>query len=396
MPLCLIDSLVGKCEGAGVARPVVELEDLGPLLAALEQVPDPRSAKGRHYPWIFLTAGTLLAVLCGSKSLAAAVQWISEAPEDLMELLGAGKRRRRMWVSTLSRPFSKIPADALDDALYAWLNTLHEVSEPLTREEEYCPALAIDGKTPRGARDDDGKTPYLLSALRHEDGTVAGQRQVGKKTNEIKAFIPLLKTIDISGMVITADQMHTQRGHAAFLKERGAYYLFTVGGNHPKLLFALMSLPWDGRRVAFRSRDVGHGRIETRRIKVYAAPKDLPFPDVTRVFRVERHFTDLDGKLLSYEVALGITSLPKRKATPAVIAGVLRGHWGIESLHFVRDGTYAEDASQVRTGSSPRVMATFRNVSISLLKLMGWENMAEATRHMMVRPYEAANLIGLT
>jgi len=99
---------------------------------------------------------------------------------------------------------------------------------------------------------------------------------------------------------------------------------------------------------------------------------------------------------LSHEVDLGITSLPQGIANLTMIATLLRGHWSVESLHYVRDATYAEDASQVRTGSSPRVMATYRNTAISLLRLMGWHNIAEATRHMNAHPHHAANLIGLT
>lgn len=49
----------------------------------------------------------------------------------------------------------------------------------------------------------------------------------------------------------------------------------------------------------------------------------------------------------------------------------LRGHWAIESLHHIRDTTYAEDASRRRAGNAPRVMATLRNTAISLLRLAG-------------------------
>lgn len=395
MPLCLIDSLMGKCEGVVPPCGAQRAEEFLPLIEVLCAVPDPRRANGIRHTWTYLLAGTLIAVICGSKSLAAVAQWFNTAQPELLTKLGRGKARGRMWASTLSRPFSRIDPDALDDVLSQWLNRFHQETTPPQPPSDEVEAISVDGKTVRGARNGDDKAPHLLSAVRHEDGTVAGQREVSATTNETTVFGPLLDTLDITGMVVTADKMHTKRRHAAYLARRAAYFLFTVGANQPKLLHALWKLPWKDRRVGCRTRDRGHGRIETRTVKVYAAPQGLPFPDVTRVFQVERRFTDLAGNLLSREVVVGVTSMPKRTATPAAIARVLRAHWGIEALHHVRDTTFAEDASRVRTGSSPRAMATFRNTVISLLRLQGWDNIAEATRYMHSHPHDAATTIGL-
>lgn len=67
-----------------------------------------------------------------------------------------------------------------------------------------------------------------------------------------------------------------------------------------------------------------------------------------------------------------ITSLPPDQASAAELAGLVRGHWGIENrLHWVRDTAYREDASQVRTGNAAHLMATIRNLAISLHRLAG-------------------------
>lgn len=64
----------------------------------------------------------------------------------------------------------------------------------------------------------------------------------------------------------------------------------------------------------------------------------------------------------------------------------MRGHWGIENrAHYVRDVTYDEDRSQLRTGSAPQVMATMRNTAISLLRLAGWTNIKQATEKLSRR-----------
>ena len=82
------------------------------------------------------------------------------------------------------------------------------------------------------------------------------------------------------------------------------------------------------------------------------------------------------------EVVYILTSAGHNTAPPATLAGWVQGHWGIENrLHWCRDVTYDEDRSQVRTGNAPQVMATLRNTAISLLRLIGWTNIAAGLRH---------------
>ena len=73
-----------------------------------------------------------------------------------------------------------------------------------------------------------------------------------------------------------------------------------------------------------------------------------------------------------------------------------RGHWAIENgLHWVRDVTFDEDRSQVRTKSAPRVMATLRNLAISLLRLAKRPNIAKALRDYAAKPHRTLGVIGL-
>jgi predicted transposase YbfD/YdcC len=76
-----------------------------------------------------------------------------------------------------------------------------------------------------------------------------------------------------------------------------------------------------------------------------------------------------------------ITSLDAHQATPDQLATWIRGHWHIEALHHIRDATYREDHSQVRTGTGPQVRATIRNLAIAIIKLAGAAGIAAATRH---------------
>ena len=262
-------------------------------------------------------------------------------------------------------------------------------------------AIAVDGKTVRGATDAEGNQPHLLAAATHHDALVLGQVEVGAKTNEIPMFAPLLDQLAASGVdlahtVITADALHAQRSHAQYLHERGAGFIFTVKHNQPGLFAALDALPWTDTPIAHRQIDRGHGRITTRTIQVRPAPPDLPFPHVNRVWLVERYVHDPAGTPTSAIAALGVTNLCADRAGPAHLAGFVKDHWGIESLHWLRDTVYREDHSRVRTRSGPRVMAGLRNLGIGALHLAGRRDITEATRwagRFMHRPFR---ILGLT
>jgi predicted transposase YbfD/YdcC len=104
----------------------------------------------------------------------------------------------------------------------------------------------------------------------------------------------------------------------------------------------------------------------------------------------------VQGELLHHEVAYGVSSLAQEKASPADLLQYVRGHWGIENrLHWVRDVTFDEDRSQVRRGSRPQMMASLRNIAISLLRMAGAKNIAAATRHLGRRSDKALRLLGL-
>jgi predicted transposase YbfD/YdcC len=102
----------------------------------------------------------------------------------------------------------------------------------------------------------------------------------------------------------------------------------------------------------------------------------------------------LTSKKWSTEVAYAVTSLTAGQATPAELASWLRGHWSIEvRLHWVRDVSFDEDRSQVRTGTGPRAMASLRNLVISMLRLDGATNIAQALRHHAWDPLSPVTLL---
>ena len=126
---------------------------------------------------------------------------------------------------TIRRVLSRADADAVDTALTGWLSSR-------SKDE----AIAVDGKTIRGASRHTGQKIHLLSAFLHNMGAVIAQCQVDSKTNEIPSLRPLLEPLNLEGCVVTLDAMHTQKDTARFLiEEKGADYLLTVKDNQPTL-----------------------------------------------------------------------------------------------------------------------------------------------------------------
>ena len=274
-------------------------------------------------------------------------------------------------------PLQTLDADALDDRLGAWAAA--RASPPSTGRRR----VAVDGKTLRGSATTDQPGRHLLTALDHAHGVVLGQVEVATKTNEIPMFRRLLDRIDIAGAIITADALHAQRAHADYLlDQRRAHYVLTVKRNQPHLHAQLSALPWRQVPVAHEARERGHGRAEWRTVKLTAVVAGLGFPHAAQAIQIIRRRRPLGDKKWSTETVYAITSLTATQASPTELAQVIRGHWGIEDrLHWVRDVTYDEDRSQVRTANGPRVMASLRNAAITALRLTGATNIAAALRH---------------
>lgn len=224
--------------------------------------------------------------------------------------------------------------------------------------------------------------PHLLAAVT-DAGVVLGQQQVATKSNEVPRFKPLLVPLELTGWVVTADGLHTNRANATFLRQdKGADYVFQVLENQPRLFAALDALSWRQVPIAAVTEHQDRGRHELRTIKVIDAPEHVRelFPHVEQVFLVERKITE--GGQTTYQAVLHVTSLTAQLAIPADLLAYVRAYWTIENqAHWVRDVTYGEDASRVRTGNAPRVMAAFRNLAISLLRLAGTTNIAAALRY---------------
>ncbi|MGW7674493.1 ISAs1 family transposase [Streptomyces sp. NPDC054775] len=352
---------------APVRTPAPDHELLVQLLAG---IPDPRRRRGVRHPVGALIAVAVCAVVAGARGFTAIGEWARDAGSAALQRLGL----ERGWVdeSTPRRLFARLDADRLDAVLGAWA---------LTRTARVAGrrVIAIDGKTVRGARCGGSTAPHLVAALAHGSGAVLGQVAVSEKSNEIPAARQLIQLLDLDGVVVTMDALHTQHDTATLVTRAGGDYVLTVKANQKSLYTQLKALPWASIPAVTRT-DRGHGRRATRSIKVVDVPAWIEFTGARQVAQLRRTVTRRGRRTI--EIVYLITSADARTAPPAVLAAWVQSHWEIENrLHWVRDVTFDEDRSQIRTGNAPRVMASLRNTAITLLRLDGHDNIAAALRH---------------
>ncbi|WP_405575497.1 ISAs1 family transposase [Streptomyces sp. NBC_01167] len=248
--------------------------------------------------------------------------------------------------------------------------------------------VAADGKALRGSRRGRESAVMLIGAMA-QDGTLVAQQRVADKSNEIPALAPLLSALDLRGVVVTADALHTQAQTATVLvEEMGAHFVFTVKRNQPTLWEACRSIPWHEVTAVHKESGRGHGRLETRVTRVVTWG-DLAFPHVRQVARVIRHRTVKAPGKRTRETVYLITDLTSQRAAPEAVARYARGHWGVENkIHYVRDVTFGEDAARIRTGHGPQNVSTLRSITINFLRWTG-KPIADAQRRLALAPHKA-------
>jgi predicted transposase YbfD/YdcC len=369
------------------------------LLEAFACVPDPRSPLGRRYSLPSILALATAATLCGYRSYSAIAEWGRNYGSALASALGFGQGKTPC-AATLNGVFRRLEHPRVEQALTSWAEGVLAASPPPSGATD---TLALDGKTLRGSRRQGGLDTHLLSALSHHLGLTLHQQAIEDKTNEITAATEVLSALILEGRVVTMDAMFTQRTLAQQITDAGGHYVMIVKGNQPSLLqdiaVTFERAHWLlGTQPKASHVDVGHGRIETRRIRTSTVMAGYSsWPGLEQVFRLEREVRDKRTNTRRYtEVVFGVTSLQKEQAGAAALLTLVRRHWSIENgSHWVRDVTFDEDRSQVRVGAIPQVMAALRNTAIGLMRAAGETNIAAACRRFAAQPWSALALLGI-
>lgn len=374
------------------------------LADALAEIPDPRKARGKRYPWHFLLMLIALAVASGQRTVHAIADWVMLHGDEIRLQLDWGDAPLPSE-STLRRTLRLVGTTHLESVLARVALAALPLPPDAAAICEPAPLVgqAIDGKQLRGVRAH-GAPHHLVSLVRHADAYIAGQTAVAEKSNEITAVPPLLAGRDLSGTVTTVDALLTQRTIAQQILNQKGHYLMVVKANQPELYHAIEFLfanpPWTKQQQPHeywkhKTMNKGHGRLEYRTLETSTALCGyLDWPQVGQVMRRTCRRVDRKTGVVSEQVRYGITSLKPCQASAAVLEALWRGHWTVENkVHYVRDVTLGEDAGQVRAGNAPHNLAALRNALLNLFRANGWQNMSDAVRYYGSKVSRAFTLI---
>jgi len=238
--------------------------------------------------------------------------------------------------------------------------------------------VSIDGTTLRHACAQATATAAIpmVRAWASANRLVLGQLKVAEKSNEITAIPTLLHLLDLKGAVVTIDAMGCQKEIAKTITEQGADYVLALKDNHPTLAEAVTLFLHDARDTGFadiehsyhETVDGDHGRIETRRYWIISDIEWLgakaSWSNLHSVGMVEARRER--GDTVQIDTRYFLTSLP---AHAVRFAHAVRQHWGVEnSLHWVLDVSFQEDACRIRKEKGAQTFAVLRHIALNLLR----------------------------
>ena len=384
------------------------------LLDILAEVPDPRKKKGLRHPLKAVLGLLVIGLLCHQKSYTAIATWGRTQPE--LAKASDFRDAKTPCAATFHNLLKNLDTVRLEHLLTQWVTETYQGLHPGFKSR--LTGVSMDGKSLRGSKDrETGNPTHLLSAVSHELGIPLAQCAVSEKTNEVPISRQLLKAFDVSQKVVTTDALLTQRRFCEEIIAQKADYLLPVKANQRQLyqdiqdLFAPLS-ETDTPEVETRrfetlhtqagahldtatSVEKAHGFFTTRTLTASTLLTDYSnWPGLAQVcqYRIERKH--LRTGEITQQTQYGITSLAPQDASAEDLLTLRRGHWTIENkVHWIRDVVFGEDASQVRTGGIPQVMAALRNTVLSVLRFNGYTKISETLRFFAARPKLAVKLI---
>ena len=339
------------------------------LAEALEGIEDTRREQSVMYPLIEILMIVLLGVMCGATSYVK------------IEIFGKSKEK---WLKKFIRLEYGIPdACTLRNVIKEIAKgKLHEIFVEWMKDiaKNIFGVVAIDGKEARRTKDKSKKPLHVVSAFSHEFGLVLGQLACEEKSNEITAIPKLLEMLEIKGCIVTIDAMGTQTEIADKIIEKGADYCLSLKENQGNLyndvkLYTETEIFTDDRRFLagngryYREIDKkGQGRIEKREYFVCNDVSWIEYADKWRNlsgFGVCVSTVEQDGKIT---ISHNYSIYSVENMTAREFAKCKRGHWSVESFHWVLDMVFREDESRARADNSAENLNVFRQMAFNILK----------------------------
>ena len=336
-----------------------------------ESLSDPRHTRNRKHKLIDIVVISVCGMVCGCDGPTAIHRWASNRREWLAQFLelpnGIPSRDciRRLIMALKPEAFQKCFQDWITHAI-----------EP--DESQPGRLIAIDGKTNRRSHDRaaDLGPLHIVTAWASEEGIALGQVATAEKSNEITAIPLLLEQIDLTDALVTIDAMGCQKTIVRDIVQGGGDFVISVKDNQPTLretieTYFAKHLERDLQDLTYRSQETSetaHGRIDERSSFLTRVPRDFPlkkeWPWIKAIGYTRRVTRHADGHETD-ETRFYILS---RYLSGKRFSEVVRGHWGIESMHWVLDVNFREDDSRTRERTLGNNLSWLRRFAVTLLK----------------------------
>ena len=339
------------------------METITQLKSIFNQIDDTRSDINKLHKLEDILLIGIISVICAADTWKN-METFAKAREDFLRTF-LDLKNGIPSDDTFNRVFSSIDPYQFENCFIKWVSHLVDLS--------HGEIIPIDGKTIRGAKYKGKKSPFhMVSAWASQNNMVLGQVKVETKSNEITAIPKLLELIAIKGCVVTIDAMGCQKEIASKIIEKEADYILAVKENQKQLHqhiedeFRFSKNP----EIALHQ-ELDHGRIETRKCSVITdfqfIENNNSWKNLKSIIKIEsvREFKN-SFKPLEKATRYYISSL---KVDAKTFQKNIRLHWSIEnSLHWVLDVAFSEDASRKRAGNSPENFSILSKIALNLLK----------------------------
>jgi len=385
--------------------------DPASLYQAFEQVKDGRKRKGKRYPLALILTLLMLGKMAGETKIDGIIDWVNERKEEIKRLLNWPKSfpTNKTYTNALAQcdhhEIVKAIAQVIIKARAG--KQCDDESSRLMGEkvdgQEDLIHIAVDGKAMRGTRKHEraNQPPvHLLSFYNCKGGFVLDHFSVEKKKNEYSTCIAILHPSLVKGHILTTDAGIGYKGWCAVVHALGGYYQIPIKNNHPAVRRDLINFFENNEidRSEFqyhKETNKGHGRQEVREIwtstQMNAHFKE-EWAGIAQVFMIRRSVVEKGEERI--EIVYGITSLPRKKADAKRLLELNRKHWSIENrLHYRRDVTLGEDASQVRVKGAPEALAALNGGILAIMDFLRVKNVAKQMRHYCAYPEEVLQLL---
>jgi predicted transposase YbfD/YdcC len=354
---------------------LIDIESIGSHFESLE---DPRHTRNRKHLLVDIIIICVAGILCGCDGPTAIHRWATQRKEWLTRFLklphGIPSR------DCIRQVLLRLKPETFQRCFQTWIAAITSqlADETLPTPKPKKRLIAIDGKTCRGSHDDSHYLGplHLVSAWASEDGLALGQVATEDKSNEITAIPLLLKQIALENTIVTIDAMGCQKAIVEQIATDGGIAIIAVKKNQPTLYAAIEShfeeqLKRDFEDLDYRyheTQENGHGRVDHRAYYQTRVPKDFgpssEWPWIKAIGYTIRHTVQKDGTE-SREVRYYLLT---RSVSGKRFAEAVRGHWGIESMHWVLDVTFREDDHRTRERVMANNLSWLRRIAVSLLK----------------------------